>query len=116
MSPPDRSGVALHGVGREEEGVAVTARAQHHRVGRVRRELTGDQVATDDAGATAVDDHDVDELHATEESYAPEADLSRELLICTQQQLLSGLAAGVERAAHLGAAEAAVVEQTAVLA
>ena len=45
-----------------------------------------------------------------------EAHLAGHLLVRTEQQLLAGLAAGVERAADLGAAEAAVVEQAAVLA
>ena len=45
-----------------------------------------------------------------------EADLAGHLLVGAEQQLLAGLAAGVERAADLGAAEAAVVEQAAVLA
>ena len=48
--------------------------------------------------------------------HVAEADLAGELLVGAEQQLLAGLAPGVERAAHLGAAEAAVVEQAAVLA
>ena len=39
-----------------------------------------------------------------------------QLLVGAEQQLLAGLAAGVEGAAHLRATEAAVVEQAAVLA
>ncbi len=46
----------------------------------------------------------------------PSADLAGQGLVGAEQELLAGLAAGVERAAHLGAAEAAVVEQAAVLA
>ena len=49
-------------------------------------------------------------------SHVAEADLAGQLLVGAEQQLLAGLAAGVERAADLGAAEAAVVEQAAVLA
>ena len=45
-----------------------------------------------------------------------EADLVHQLLVGAEQELLAGLAAGVERAGHLGAAEGAVVEQAAVLA
>jgi hypothetical protein len=43
-------------------------------------------------------------------------DLVGERLVGAEQQLLAGLAAGVERAGHLRAAERAVVEQAAVLA
>ena len=42
--------------------------------------------------------------------------LVHHLLVGAEQELLAGLAPGVERAAHLGAAEGAVVEQAAVLA
>ena len=74
------------------------------------------QVAGDDAGASALDVDDVDHLHAVPQLDVAEADLSGELLVGAEQQLLARLAAGVERAADLCTAEAAVVEQTAVLA
>ena len=45
----------------------------------------------------------------------PGADLAHHRLIGAEQQLLAGLAAGVERARHLRAAERPVVEQAAVL-
>ena len=45
-----------------------------------------------------------------------QADLPLERLIGAEQQLLAGLAAGVERARHLRAAEGAVVEKAAVFA
>ncbi len=82
----------------------------------MRLELAGHQVAGDDAGAASVDDHGVDELDAVEQSHTAETDLARHLLIGAEQQLLPRLPAGVERAADLRATEAAVVEQTAVLA
>ena len=90
---------------------------EHDGVRRVRRDLAGQQVAGDDAGAATVDDDDVDASPSgcTERDVA-EADLARQLLVGAEQQLLTGLAAGVERAADLRAAEAAVVEQAAVLA
>ena len=49
-------------------------------------------------------------------STLPSADLPLQRLVGAEQQLLAGLAAGVEGARHLGAAEGAVVEQAAVLA
>ena len=49
-------------------------------------------------------------------STVAERDLARERLVRAEQQLLAGLAPGVERARHLRAAERAVVEQAAVLA
>ena len=46
VGPPRRRHVARHGVGRQEEGVAVPARAQDHGVGAVRADLAGQQVAS----------------------------------------------------------------------
>ena len=116
MGPPRRGDVARHGVGREEEDVAVAAGGQHDGVAGVGADLAGQQVAGDDAGAAAVDDDDVDELDPVPQLDVAEADLAGHLLVGAEQELLAGLAAGVERAADLGAAEAAVVEQAAVLA
>ena len=116
VGPPRRGDVAGHRVGGEEEDVGVAAGGEDDGVGRVARHLAGLQVAHDDAGALAVDDHDVDQLHAVVQLDVAEADLAGELLVDAEQQLLAGLAACVERAGHLGAAERAVVEQAAVLA
>ena len=65
--------------------------------------------------ACAVDDDHVDQLGAVVELDVAQADLAGQLLVDAEQELLAGLAPGVERAAHLGAAEGAVVEQAAVL-
>ena len=116
MGPPDGGDVAGHRVRREEEHVAVATGRQHDGVGGVRRDLPGQQVTHDDAGAVPVDDHDVDELGAVEQPHAAEADLPGELLVGTEQQLLARLPAGVERAPDLRTAEGAVVEHAAVLA
>jgi hypothetical protein len=64
----------------------------------------------------AVDDDDVEHLVPLYISTVPRPDLPLERLVGAEQQLLAGLAAGVERAGDLGAAEGAVVEQAAVLA
>ena len=48
--------------------------------------------------------------------HGPRGDLTLERLVRADQQLLTGLAPGVEGALHLNAAEGAVVEQAAVLA
>ena len=59
---------------------------------RVRRDLAGDEVTSDDAGCTAVDRDDIDELGAVEQADAAETDLTGELLIRTEKQLLACLA------------------------
>ena len=108
--------VAGHGVGGEEEHVAVSTGGHHHSVSGVRHHLTGHEVARDDAGATTFDRHHIDEFGAVEQTHVAQTNLASQLLIRTQQQLLTGLAAGVEGTAHLRATERTVVEQSAVLA
>ena len=112
---PDRAGVARHGVGREEERIAVATGREHHSVPRVRHDLTRQEVAGDDARAATVDHDDVEHLDAVPEVDVAEADLARQLLVGPEQQLLPRLTAGIERAADLGTTEAAIVEQAAVL-
>ena len=80
------------------------------------RDLAGEQVADDDAGGPAVDHDDVEQLGAVVERARAGVDLLGQGLVGAEQELLAGLAPGVERAAHLRAAERAVVEQAAVLA
>ena len=66
--------------------------------------------------AHAVDDDQVEHLGARVHLHGARVDLPLERLVGAEQQLLAGLAARVERARHLRAAEGAVVEQAAVLA
>ena len=116
VGPPDRGGVGVHGVGRQVEDVAVAAGGQHHRVGEVGGDLAGDQVAGDDAAGPAVDHDEVEHLGARVHLDVARGDLPGQRLVGAEQQLLAGLAAGVERTGDLHAAEGAGVEQAAVLA
>ena len=116
VGAPGGGDVAALGVGGEEEDVAVAAGGQHHRVAGVRGDLAGDQVAHDDALGVAVDDHQVEHLRAREHLHRAEADLAAQRLVGAEQQLLAGLAARVEGARDLRAAEGAVGQQAAVFA
>ena len=116
MRPPGRGDVAAHRVGGEEEDVAVAAAGEHDDVGEVGLDLAGDQVAHDDPAGPAVDDDQLEHLVAGVALHGAGGDLPLERLVGADQQLLAGLAAGVERARDLDAAEGAVVEQAAVLA
>ena len=73
------------------------------------------EVAHDDTARGAVDDHQVEHLAAHEHAAAPERDLALQRLIRAEQQLLAGLAARVERARDLRAAERSVGQRAAVL-
>ncbi len=108
--------VAGLGVGRQVVGVAVSARAERDRVRRPRLHRAGGEVAGDDAGGASVLHDEVEHLAAGVHLDRAASDLVRERLVRTEQQLLAGLASGVEGARHLRAAEGAVVEQSAVLA
>ena len=115
VRPPGRGHVAAHGVRGQEEDVAVAAGREHHDVGEVGLDLAGDQVAHDDAAGPAVDDDQLEHLVPGVALHGAGGDLALEGLVGADQQLLPGLAAGVERAGDLDAAERAVVEEAAVL-
>ena len=68
-------------------------------------DFAGDQVAGDDAARAAVDHDQVQHLGAREHLHLAGADLALQRLVGAEQQLLAGLAAGVEGARHLRAAE-----------
>ena len=116
VGPPRRGDVRLHGVGREVVGRAVPAGREHDRVRGVRLDLARDQVAGDDPARLAVDDHEVEHLAAGEHAHGAGAHLPHQRLVRAEQQLLARLAARVERARDLRAAERSVVEHAAVLA
>ena len=116
MGPPGRRDVAAHGVGRQVEHAAVAAGGHDDGVRLVAFQLAGDQVAHDDAARLAVDEHQVQEFLADVELDVAQAHLAHHGLVGAQQQLLARLAAGVERARNLGAAEGAVLQESAVVA
>ncbi len=113
---PGRGDAAAHGVGGEVEDVDVAAGGQDHGVAPVGLDLAGDQVAAGDPLGDAVDHHQVEHLAAGEELDAAGLDLTGEGLVGADQQLLAGLAAGIEGPGDLGAAERAVVEVAGVVA
>ncbi len=115
MRPPGGGHVAAHGVGAQVEHVAVAAGAQHDGVGRVALDLTGDEITGDDAAGLTVLHHELEHLRTRVHVDLALADHAHHLLVGAQQQLLAGLAACVEGAGHLGAAEGAVGQQAAVL-
>ena len=108
--------IAGLGVGREEIDVAVAARAQQHGMARVPLKLAADQVAGHDAARLPVGDHEVEHLAAGKHLHLAGGHLAHQGAVGAEQQLLAGLAAGIEGARQLGAAEGAVGQQPTVLA
>ena len=70
----------------------------------------------DDAARLAVDEDQIEHLAPGEQPDRLRVHLSHQRLVRAEQQLLAGLAARVERARDLRAAERSVVEQAAVFA
>ncbi len=116
MRPPRGRDIAAHRVGGEEEDVAVAAGGEHDDVGQVGLDLAGDHVAGDDAAGDTVDDDDLEHLVAAVLGDRALGDLALHGLVGADEQLLTGLAGGVEGPGDLDATEGAVVEETAVLA
>ena len=78
-------------------------------------DLPGHHVADHDAAGLAVDHDQLEHLVPGVHRHRAGGDLALQRLVRADQQLLAGLAAGVEGAGDLHAAEGAVVQQSAVL-
>ena len=121
MADPGGAAVGVHGVGGEVIDIAVAAGAEDDAVGCVAFELAADEVADDDAAGAvhAVFVFDEDEVHhltAFVETDAAASDFAAEGAVGTEEELLTGLTAGVEGSADLRTAEGAVVEVAAIVA
>ena len=112
---PDRRRVAILGVRAQVEHVAVSTRREHDRIGNVRCDLAGVQIACDDAARMSIHDDDVEHLFVRVHAHRTQTDLTLERLIRAEQQLLTGLTTRVERARYLRATEGTIGEQAAVL-
>ena len=112
---PEAAHIAVHPVGREEIHVAVSTRSKHHRMGGVTFHLTGDQIPDDDSPGLAVHDHKVHHFPAGKHLDLPCLDLSHHGMVGPQEQLLAGLAPGIEGSGHLGPSEGPVGEKASVL-
>ena len=113
---PGRGHVRIDGVRRQVIRRPVAAGAEQHRVRDVPLQLAGRQVAADDPARLAVDDHEIEHLAVRKDPDRALLGLTHHRLVRAEQELLTRLAARVERARHLRAAERSVVEQPAVLA
>ena len=108
--------VAALGVGGKEEGVAVTASGEDDAIGGVAADFAGGHVAHHDAFGVTVDEDEVEHFVAVVHFDLAEADLFTEGGICAEEELLTGLAAGVKGAGDLRPAEGTVSKETAVFA
>ena len=114
VSAERRGDVASLGVGREVEHIAVAAGADHDDVGGPGFDGSRDEVAGDDALGLAVDEDEIEHLMARVHLHRAEADLTGERGVGANEQLLAGLAAGIERTRNLRAAEGTIGEEASV--
>ena len=111
---PDCGGVAAHRVRREEEDVSVTAGCQNDRISDVGFELAGGHVARNDTASATVGNDEFHHLVARVLGHGAGGNLTLQCLVGTDEQLLTCLAACVERTRDLDTTEGTVVQQAAV--
>ena len=112
---PDGGRVAALGVRTQVEDVPVPAGRQNHGMTRVGADLSGDEVAHDNAPGVAVDNDHVEHLGPREHPHIAARDLLLEGLIGSQQKLLARLPARVEGARNLRATKRPIRQEAAVL-
>ena len=113
---PDGRAVRSFRVRGKKVDVAVAPCGENHRVGRVRFYPAAHQVARHNAARVAVHHHQIQHLRAREHLHASGIHLPLQRLICSQQQLLAGLAPRVERPRNLRAAERPVGQRASIFA
>ncbi len=116
VGAPDCRCVRALGVSRQIVDVPVATGSENHGIGELHAQFAGDQVAGDNAPRLSIDNDQVQHFGARKHRYLAEVNLPLKCLVCAQQKLLPGLAAGVERTRHLGAAEGAILQRTSVFA
>ena len=115
VTSPCCGDVAAFGIGGQVVHVAVATSAEHHSVCGVGFELAVFEIADNDPTGRSVDNDEIQHFAAGKHFHFAHRDLSHECLIGTQQQLLAGLAAAVERSRQLSAPEGSVGERSTVL-
>src|SRR6185436_12939699 len=97
--------------GGEIEDVAVAARREHDGISRVALDFASDEITDDNALRVPSDHNEVEHLAVRVHLDQALADRARECEVGAKQELLAGLAARVERATYLRAAERTVGKQ-----
>ena len=80
----------------------------------MRLNFASQEVAHNDSCATTIDGDGVNQFGAVKQTHTAKTNLASHLLICANEQLLTGLATCVERAAYLCATKASIIEQSAI--
>src|SRR5262245_7130602 len=108
---PYRRNIASHGIGGKIEYIAVTSGAEQHSMGRMAFNFAGNQVTCNNTSRFPVDHYHIEHFMSVVYFYVSGSDHAAESRICTQQQLLTGLAFGIKSTLYLRAPERTVVQQ-----
>ena len=111
---PGGGAIGIHCIRGEEIGVSITAGSNHHGMGAKALQLTRYEVTGDDTLCLTVYQHQIQHLVTRIALHGTGGNLTIQGGIGTQQQLLSGLSAGIEGTAHLNTAERTVGQVSAV--
>jgi hypothetical protein len=114
VSAPDGGHVAAARVCGEIKRIAIAAGGQNYGIPGVRSDFPRDQIPHHDAFGMAIDEHEIEHFRAREHFDFAEADLAAKGLIRAEEQLLSGLTAGVKRARDLRAAKGTIGQESAI--
>ena len=114
---PSRPAIAVHGIGTQEINIPIATGAEQYGMGRIAFQLAGNQVAANDpAGMAFLVEHQIHHLATGIELHAALGDFAAQSPVSPQQQLLPGLAFGIEGTRNLRPAERTVVQITGVIA
>ncbi|MCL4101980.1 hypothetical protein MMG03_001566 [Fibrobacter succinogenes] len=108
------SDVRTLSVGGQVVNVTVTTGAKADCVANVAFKFASHQVTNDNTASLAIDNHEVHHFATRKESYLACCNLAHESLVCTEEELLTGLTASVEGTGNLGTTEGTVVQEATV--
>ena len=108
VSLPGCTTVTSHRIGRQEEYIAITSGSQHYGMGSETLDFSGNEIPGDYSACFTVDDHDIQHFVAVVHFYFTGLNLTVHGSVTSQQQLLSGLATGIERTAYQSSTERTV--------
>ena len=103
---PSRPAIAVHGIGTQEIDIPVTAGAKQYGMTRIAFHFAGDQIAADNpAGMAFLVENQIHHLSTGIELHAALGNFAAQSPVSPQQQLLPGLAFGIEGTRNLRPAE-----------
>ncbi len=108
--------VAARGIRGKKVGIAIPAGSKNDGIGRPRLDGSGHKVSGDNSLGVAVHHHHVEHLVAIMHFHLPRSNLPAQRTVGAKQELLPGLAAGIEGPTYLSSPKRAIGQKPPVLA